>query len=283
MDQKTIVKAISDLPTPSSVFRRICEVMDDPDSSVSEISEVLRLDPAIASKILRLANSAYAGIPNTVSSLHNAIVLLGTKKIHSLVMASGLLSNFKHRQIASFSLDQFWKHSVTVALISESIAKHLRRYDSVDENEAFSGAILHDIGKLVIGCHYPKLFNSFYEKSINEKIAFFQAEEDQLSHSKIGEMLAEYWSFPPNLRDVISFHHYPDQAQENLNLISIIHVSDVMVHILGCPIMVGEFEPQINERALKAIQLPPERLRVIAGNAVADCKRLETILQMFSS
>lgn len=283
MDQKTIVKAISDLPTPSLVYRRICEVMDDPDSTVAEISEVLRFDPAIASKVLRLANSAYAGIPNAISSLHNAIVLLGTKKIHSLVIASGLLSNFKHRQISSFSLERFWKHSVTVALISESIAKHLKRYDMIDENEAFSSAILHDIGKLVIGYHYPKVFNSFYEKSLNEKIPFFQAEDQQMSHSKIGEILAEYWSFPPELRAVISLHHYPEKAQENLNLISIIHVSDVMVHIMGCPVMAGESVPLINEMALKSIQLPPERLRVIANNAVDDRKRLETILQMFSS
>jgi len=206
-----------------------------------------------------------------------------TKKIHSLVISSGLLSVFKNRKIASFSLEQFWKHSVTVALISESIARHLKRYDSVDENEAFSGAILHDIGKLVIGYYYPNLLNLSYEKSIREKIAFFEAEEDQMSHFKIGEMLAEYWSFPPELKAVISFHHSPDKAQEHLNLISIVHVSDVMVHLLGCPIMAGEIEPHINEIALKAIALPPERLRVIAENAIDDRKRLETILQMFSS
>jgi putative nucleotidyltransferase with HDIG domain len=283
MDHKTIVKAVTDLPTPSAVYRRICEVMDDPDSSVADISEVLKLDPAISSKVLRLANSAYTGIPNTVSSLHNAIVLLGTKKIQSLVIASGLLSVFRNRKITSFSLEQFWKHSVTVALISESIAKHLKRYGSIDENEAFSGAILHDIGKLVIGYYYPDILSLAYEKSIEEKIAFFQAEEDLMSHFKIGEMLAEHWSFPPDLKAVISFHHFPDKAQEHLNLISIVHVSDVMVHILGCPIMVGEIDPLISEAALKAIELPPERLSVIAEHAIDDRKRLETILQMFSS
>ncbi|GAG15882.1 unnamed protein product, partial [marine sediment metagenome] len=147
------IEKINTLPSLSPVVQKISAVIADPDVSANDVVDVLKLDPAIASKVLRLANSAYIGMPRTVSSLQNAVVILGQRRIHSLVLAASTLSALKPDNSLPFSYMRFWKHSVTVAIICESIARHLKRYDPIEAGEVFCGGILHDIGKLVLGVY----------------------------------------------------------------------------------------------------------------------------------
>jgi HD-like signal output (HDOD) protein len=115
VDYKSFIAAVRNLPTPSAVLLQIGNVVQDPNATASDLADIIRLDPAISSKILRLANSAYVGIQRTITSLQNAVVLLGNKRIHSLVLASELLNALETKSCPSFSLEKFWVHSVTTA------------------------------------------------------------------------------------------------------------------------------------------------------------------------
>lgn len=282
MDNKVFEKAVYHLPSLSPALRHIISVVNNPESSSTDVARVLRLDPVIAGKVLRLANSVYTGIPSTVSSLQNAVTLLGLKRISSLVLVCGFKIN-SYRSNIPFSLRKFWRHSVSVALVAESIAKHLKRYEVVDANEVFSSAVLHDIGKLVMGIFFPQIISSSYNKASSKKIPFNCAESEDANHAKIGEKLADTWNLPADLRAAIGGHHWHSNPDEYLELLSIIHVSDIMVHMLGISVFDNETVPKIEERALHEIQLPVEMLRTIVDAALKDQKKIESVLEIFEN
>ena len=282
MDYKTFVKAVRNLPTPSQVLLRIESVLQNPDVTASEIAEVIRLDPAITSKVLRLANSAHIGFSRTVSSLQNAIVLLGLEKVHSIVLASELLNAVDVKDSLLFPLDKFWLHSVTTALIAESIAHHLRRSIQLDENEIFIAALLHDVGKLVLVQLLPDALHEAYSKSIQNEMPYWKSEDPELSHTNAGKYLAEHWSFPPVLHSAINKHHEPESAGPHSMVVSIIHIADVTAHMIGRPVINDEIPPVISNFALESVALSPEQFRLIADRAIDDKKKIDSWLEMFS-
>ncbi|HLV33105.1 MAG TPA: HDOD domain-containing protein [Chitinispirillaceae bacterium] len=282
MDKKVFEKAVGHLPSFSPVIRHVLSVVNDPDSSSADVARVLRLDPVIAAKVLKLANSVYTGIQSKVSSLKNAVTFLGLKRISSLVLVYGFNIDSDCSTIP-FSLKRFWCHSVSVALVAESIAKYLKRYGIIDTNEVFSAALLHDIGKLVLGVISPEMISSSHKRASSEKIPFYRAEDEKINHVNIGEKLADLWHLPADLQAAIAGHHWHTVPDNYLKLLSIIHISDIMVHILGYSVFENESIPVIEELALREIQLPVERLRVIVDTALEDKKKIESVLEIFET
>lgn len=282
MEQKAFSRAASALPSLTAVLNRIFAVVDDSKSSAVDIVRVLQLDPAITGKVLRLANSAYIGLPRTVSSIQNAVTLLGTRRIHSLVLVS-ILSSVKKKECAPFPVISYWRHSVSTALIAEAIAKSLRRYDCpIDENELFSAAILHDIGKLIAGTLDPESFVQFYKQSILKDVPFYQTENGEESHSFLGGCYAEHWGFPNELKQCILLHHQPLSDNKLALRVSIIHIADIMAHVLGFKTFPEETTPLVQQEVLNSIGLPLERLRVIAQSVIEDQKSIESFMDLMS-
>jgi putative nucleotidyltransferase with HDIG domain len=276
------IEKIGNLPSPSPVLQRINAIVANADSSAQDVADALKLDPVMVSKVLKLANSAYIGIPRTISSLQNAAVLLGQKRIRSLVISSSLLSSFYMHMPASFSLRSFWRHSVVVGAIAESIARHMRRYDAVEPDEVFSAAIIHDIGKLVIAGYDPERLTRIVQEARQSKKAFYLVEDPLVSHTRIGSLLAQHWNFPKDLSYGILFHHAPSQADAFGRLVSIIHVADVMAHSVGFHSTANETIPETNSDALASLPLPMERLKVIADDVITREKELESLMNSFS-
>ncbi len=277
-----LIERINHLPSLSPVLARINAIVGSPEVSAGDMVDALKLDPAISGKVLRLANSAYVGIPRTVSSLHNAVVILGQRRIHSLVLAASTLSAFPRSSAFPFQILAFWRHSITVAIVSESIARHLKRYGAVEEGELFCAGILHDIGKLAVAAFEPKRVTAAQETGRQKEIPFFQAEEESMSHYTLGALLAQRWNFPPDLRNAILYHHDPSSAEPFTKMAVIVHLSDVMAHLMGFRTLPDEIPPTLDEAAIARIELQPERLRVIANTAVEDEKRLESLIEFIA-
>lgn len=276
MDPLSLTSQIKNLPSPPSVLRKICSVLENRESTPDQVVEALKLDPITAGKVLHLANYAVSGIPRKISSLKNAVSLLGLPRVHSLILVSRQLSPVvKQAPLELFSLERFWRHSIAVALIAESIARHYRRYGAIDEQEAYSAGLLHDIGKLVLAVHYPSRLAKACERGPESSIPFYKTEEPEWSHPAIGMHLAAHWNFPMELADAISRHHTPGQRAEHARIIAVVHVADIMVHTMGLSVFPDERVPQIHEKALEIVRLPPERLRIIAETEMENLKKIE--------
>ena len=281
MEAASFIAKITNLPSPSPVLRRITAVLANPETPVPQVVEALKLDPAVAGKVLRLANSAYIGMPRKISSLQNAVVLLGLKRVQSLILVSRFIEPFGKKNPSAFSLEKFWRHSTSLALIAESIGRHLKRYDSVDEQELFSAAILHDIGKLALAVFEPDKLQEALARSSREKVPFFQAEQEPWSHTVVGAHLAEHWGFPAELSAAIAGHHLPLRFNQYARFVSIIHVADFMVHVIGYSTYDEEVVPQLDEKALDIVRLPPERLKIIAETEIENQRKIEDLCDIF--
>jgi putative nucleotidyltransferase with HDIG domain len=281
--QESLIRAIQDLPVLSPVVGRITQVVSNADSSVAAVVDALKLDPVVCGKVLRLANSAYVGIPRTISSVKNAVVLLGQKRIHSLVLASTALAALKKDVTGlPFSLYRYWKHSIMVAMVAESIARHLKRYGPIDTEDVFSAGLLHDIGKLVLGIWNASALEGTVRKSIAGNGPFHSVEEASVSHTVAGGVLCDHWNFPQTLKSAIMFHHDPEKAAEFRRCASIVHMADAMAHIIGFSTFEREALPQPLACAEVDVNLPPERLRVIADDALKNEKKTESFINFLT-
>ena len=153
---KLVVGKIHNLPTPPIVFTQITRVINNPDTSAYEIAAIISEDPALTAKVLKLTNSSFYGIPRTITNVKQAIVILGLEAIKSLVISASVFDMFsKNSKLDIVYLERFWRHSLSVPLMSKIICRK-KKSPSLQEAElAFSAGLLHDSGKLIIISHLP--------------------------------------------------------------------------------------------------------------------------------
>lgn len=230
--RKRILSSIKDLPAMPQVAQKAREVVSDPDSDFRDLAKVIETDPAIVTKILKIANSAYYGSVGKVSSVQQASVVLGVKtlqEILTIACAAGLLSG----NLDGYDLDpgEMWKHSLAVAAGSRMIAK--KDHPALAE-DAFSAGLIHDSGKLILNSYVNERKETFLNLMQEGGVSFLTAEKKILGfdHSEIASDVCEKWQIPKHLITAIRYHHYPVRSNEN-GLAYILHVADSVAMMSG--------------------------------------------------
>ena len=151
---KRIVHSIQDLPTLPVVANRVISLIDNPQAGWSDVSRVIEHDQSLTANVLKLANSAYYGFSREISTIKQAVSLLGFNTISQLVMCASVFDMFKGGKTSVFfNRKEFWKHSIACALASQIIAK---KTDYPKSEIAFTGGLLHDIGKVALDKFFPE-------------------------------------------------------------------------------------------------------------------------------
>lgn len=228
-----IIDSLGQIPTLPVVVSQLLKVINHPNSGADNAATLVEKDVALASKVLKLANSSYYGIPRTITSIKSAIVILGFSTVKSLVLSSSVLKIFDDNGEGKGAFDKnaFWNHSIEVAMMSKSIAR-LSRSKGIDGDLAFSGGLLHDIGKLILaqysGPDYQEVLDAAVlgEKTTQE----LEKELIGITHCDISSMLLERWGIPESLQIPVKFHYEPREAPEYQELSKILYVAD---HLSG--------------------------------------------------
>ena len=230
---RIIVDKIHNLPTPPIVFTQITKVINNPDTSAYEIGGIIAEDPALTAKVLKLTNSSFYGIPRTITNVKQAIVILGLEAVKSLVISASVFDAFsKNKSLDSDYLENFWRHSLSVAFMAKITARFINASNLQEAEIAFSGGLLHDIGKLIIISHLPDEYSrikAVQEK--NPKAPGIDIEKSvmEFTHADLGSYMAGKWNLPEEICDAISNHHN-ETALKGDNLGAIIHLSDYLAH-----------------------------------------------------
>ncbi len=227
--QQTLEKKLSDLPPLPIVVTKIMETVNNPNTSAEDLNKLIALDQGLASKVLRIVNSAYYGFPKRISTLTHAIVILGYNTVRNLVLgvsAFGLLG----QKSMPYGLNRakFWEHSIAAAVAGSTVAKkRLPKVRSAAE-EAFIGALLHDIGALFLDSYFPVQYAVAMAFAARESQSAHDAESLVLGldHVTVGRRIAEHWNFPPHLVAIIGGHHCPTEHPEHFDLVAIVHTAD---------------------------------------------------------
>lgn len=215
---------ISSLP---EITTRIVEVVENPKSTAQDMHDIVKNDPALASKILKVVNSAFYGLPSQIASLDRAIVMIGLSAVKNLALAASLARLFRPGNITDrFSARDLWTHCIAVGVCARLLAeKGIGRGE-----EAFVAGLVHDMGLLVEFQLFPDKLKAVVERC--EGGAEFLTTERELigaDHQTFGAALAAKWKFPPGLRSAISHHHNPESLKPELRtLVTVVQVADAI-------------------------------------------------------
>jgi len=232
MEYLNIIAKVESFPSLPGATTKLLSLLDDPNAAVAEIEEILRMDPGLTANVLKLSNSAYFGFQSEIGSVHKAIVLLGAKRLMQLVMTS-CVNSVMNKPVPGYGLStgELWRHSIAVSVAAEGLVEEL---NPPDTDEIFTAALLHDVGKLVLG-EFVKDDIKKIEKIASKDVSFEAAEQIALGtdHAEIGAKILENWGLPKEVVSAVRWHHDPDAADETSTLIDIVHVANVLCLMIG--------------------------------------------------
>ncbi len=276
-----IIAKIDELPAIPALVMRALELIDDPRSHVNQLAEVLASDQALTAKILRLANSAYYSFPRKVSTITDAIVILGFSTLKSLIIAASTY-NLLNKEVEGYGLAQgeLWKHSISCAMTARLLARKIRFRNP---ETAFVAGLLHDIGKVVLNTYMKKEFEEILKYVEENQVPFMVAEKEIIGfdHAEIGAKVAEKWNFPEELVKAIRYHHEP-LAVENktgkANLSDITHLSDAIVLMMGFGLGVDGLMYPIEEEVVERAGITMNDLNEIGNKLIESFADTELLL-----
>jgi putative nucleotidyltransferase with HDIG domain len=254
--QRVRIENINALPTAPGTFKKISQVIGKPGITLSEISDFVSRDPALTTKVLKMVNSAIYGFPGRISSVSHAIMLLG------LNVVKGLLLGISVFEIMQKVMAGLWDHSVGCAAVARAIAE---KKGVKDPEEVSVAGLLHDIGKVILVLEYAPLYEEAMNQAASKRIPIFEAERGvfQETHAAIGMWLAEKWRFPPNLVDVIQYHHRPGSARSAPLETAIVHFSDILVRARGFGFAGDPLVPAVHPTAFELLALTETDIREV--------------------
>jgi len=209
LDSK-IGRSLNRLPAFPATVHKVTSLINNPDSSLFELVEVIRLDQAITANILRMCNSAYFGLRHKVDNVHDAIMYLGKQNVVRAVMAAGTSRFFKDTPGYEAEAKDLWEHAVGTALMSQILAKKILKHE---DSQLFTAALMHDIGKIILGEFVSEKYHEIKNSMSARSCSFLEAEEEVLgmNHAGIGGVIAAAWNFPQDIQQAIAYHHRPDR------------------------------------------------------------------------
>jgi putative nucleotidyltransferase with HDIG domain len=255
-----VVASLAELPPMPTSIQEVIVACDDHDMTVGQLSQVVLRDQSLTANILKLANSAFYGHARRVTTVTEAVVLLGFSAIKSLAISSHT-ARLLNRPLPGYGLNQgeLWHHSICVAFTARRLAVEVHL---APVEEAFVAGLLHDIGKTVLSGYMEQAFAEVSRVSTETREPFHHVEARLLGfdHAELGARVAARWSFPQELEEAIRYHHDPDQATLKPMLAHVVHVADAVCMMLGQGLGGDGLNYEVSRGSLEILGFDQDRL-----------------------
>ena len=247
------------LPVPQ-VALKIIRMINDTEHNLSDLSKEIVRDQVLSAKVLRLCNSSYFGMRSKIDSIDRALMTLGNKVLVNIVLSS-TIDDFltQSEQGYSFCKGGLFKHALGTAMISQRLAKLTGKALA---DLAYTAGLLHDIGKVVLDQRLNAVYPLFYRGVQLEGKELIQMEKDVfgVSHTEAGNRLAQKWSFPDNLREIVTYHHFPERASVDSELCHIVYLADLIMSRFSVGQELEKMNTSTLDARLEKIGISPEQL-----------------------
>src|SRR3989440_8994039 len=200
------IKKVTTIATLPEVTARIVATVEDPRSTASQLHKIVSHDPALVTRILKVVNSSFYGLPGQIGSIERAIVLLGLNAVKNIAVAASLGQLFRNVKLCEgFTAKDLWTHCIAVAVTARELAKQMKLPIA---DEAFLAGLIHDVGILVALHVYPEKLRTVCEKVKKDGGNFCETERSicGLDHQRLGMGLTEEWKFNRACQVVAGFH-----------------------------------------------------------------------------
>ena len=279
------IEGMEQIPSLPAVVTRLIKVVSSAETSAEDAAELIEKDPALTSKVLRLANSAFYGIPRGISSVQSAVVVLGFNTLKSIVLSASVIKMFpKNKMGSAFDRVRFWKHSIVCALAAKTIAQNTINSLYIDPQSAFCAGIMHDIGKLIFELCTPKEYSIVCGKCRINATSLVEEETGAigLNHADIGRILADKWALPLDIEHTIVHHHFPQAANKIVELVALVHLADNLAHKLDCGLWENETCQQEWTETRKVLSIDDGRYERIFNSLAGEIEKCNDFFSIIS-
>lgn len=278
IDIKNILSQVKDFPTLPTIYSTLLDVMANPRSTVQDVANVITKDIAASAKILKTVNSALYSMQVRIDTISQAIFHLGFNEVKNLVIALSILDMFSRvKSFNTFSLVDFWKHSIAVGCITRLIGtiigiKNIENY--------FLSGIVHDIGKLFFLKNYEAEYRQVIDYVQENKVFIKEAEKKifGLSHLTVGDLLAEKWRLPPSIRNTIK-NHSTGIVNGRIDLqVGCVHLANIIARSLELGFAGDEYVPEPNPEIWASLNLPSNVFTKVLPRILIEYEQSVSIL-----
>lgn len=280
------IQHVPNLPTLPQLASRLLKLINDPLVSTGEIAFVIGQDLSLSAKVLRLANSAFYGIPKSITNINSAVVILGLKVIHTMVLCLTVFDMFPEskKSEALFNRRAFWLHSLGCGIISKFLASRIRKFIMFDPEEAFCAGLLHDIGKVVMEQYLHENFHTALTVAKDKGISMFDAENETLgyNHTQIAEWLTSTWGLPPELQLPLIYHHAPSETIQCNDIVALCHLADHICYDLGLSIS-QHIPPALDQNVMYLLRIEQSDIDDLKERFESELDKIDAFFSVATS
>lgn len=275
---RNIVQEIARLKPMPQIAHKIIAIQQDPDSSMDDLTKVVSHDAMTTANLLKAANTAYFARNKPVDSVQQAVVFLGMNEVVDLVLMSNSKKNLERAQKGyGLSTGDLWRNSVSSALISRTLSQKL---GIANEHLVFTGALLKDIGKVVLEQYVAECAQEIMTLVQQHKYSFQEAEKVVIGidHAELGAMTAEVWRFSPKMVDIIKHHHQPAYATLAKQETVVVYLSDLLCMMMGIGTGFDGLAYRFDQLQIESIGLTDKDLQEIMADFTLKIEEIDDLV-----
>lgn len=280
MSLQQLLKDINELKPIPAVTNQLLAVVDNPDSSMEDIANVIQYDPIITANVLKTCNSAYFGLKNPAESIKDAVSMLGLDQVIELALIkSGAQALSGSQNGYGLAQGEMWKYSLFSAIIAKQVAVRL---SLKNKNAIFTSALIKDIGKIVLEKHVSKAFPKIQKLIEIKSLSFQEAEKKVLGidHAELGAMIAKTWKFSPRMIKIIRHHHLSDESMIKDKEIAAVYLSDCICMMLGSGVGSDGLAYRFKNQVMEELGISATDISMIIAEFGVNLQEVETLLKM---
>ena len=263
---KAIIEKVREIPPmPESVVH----LMEIPESNryfTEEFTAIIESDPSLTASIMKVANSAYTSQNREITSVKDAVIILGRNLVISTAIRS-FSSEFFDRDLPGYGQEgeSLWKHSFATAIASSVVARFGK--GNISAETSFTAGIVHDIGKVLISEHMEDRVDVLLARLNKGETSDYLAGERELlgtDHCEIGGMLAENWNLPETFVESIRYHHHPSMAERHSReVVSAVHIGDTLAMMMGVSTGCDCMRYRLDRTLTEALGISPDDMGML--------------------
>lgn len=275
-----IVNIANHIPPFPKVAHQVMKMLENKEVQAKDLANVIQYDSAITANLLRTCNAAYFGLSRKVSSLDDALVVVGHDILKDIIIASSSARFFKGVAGGGYCLEQgdLWKHSVATAIMAKMMSVHFK---SVDAGVAFTVGLLHDVGKRFLSSFVAEDFQKIMDLAHNSEYSFMEAEEKILgmSHAQLGGLIMERWDFEERFTMAVRQHHDPDAVQKD-ELTALVAMSNALVVSMGIGVGADGLSGRLQGEGMARFGIDARKLDLYMAALVVEMEKAEEMLTL---
>jgi HD-like signal output (HDOD) protein len=227
---KSLVGQLKSLPTFPTLYVELMKEIESLNSSIERIAELIGKDPSLTAKMLQVVNSAAMGFSDKIHAPFQAVQQLGMNTVRSLALSAHVFSRFEQTPLKGFSVSALWTHLMNTAALARKIML-LEGAEASDADDAYTAALLHDIGKLMLAENLPEQFQNALARASKDGVAAPDAELEIFgaTHAGVAAYLLGLWGLPAPIVEAIALHHTPEKTELwEFTPLTAVHVADIL-------------------------------------------------------